>query len=920
MKKKIGWLFFLIVIVYCNSYGQSMINGNVKDTLSKTNLENATVILLNAKDSIIEEFTRTDAKGFFKLKSVNAGHYILVISYFGYADYLEKVIVSDPKSDIDLGVLPLALRVNILKEVIVKQTISAIRMRGDTTEYKADSFSVQPNATVEDLLKRLPGLQVDKNGKITAYGETVKTVLVDGEEFFGDDPTLVTHNLRADVVDKVQVYDKKSEFSSATGINDGTKDKTINLKLKEDKKNGYFGKIILAGGINGYHENQGMVNYFKHKMKLAAYGIVSNTGTVGLGWQDAEKYSSRMEETAVQLNDLNSWNGNYDGKGIPLVQTGGIHFNNKWDNDKQTIGFNYKISNLIISGQNNSLQQNILPNAVNYLNYSEEFNNKNFRNKAEIAYEIKLDSSMSLKFTTEGDLNQKETRDAFKTVTQRQGNSILNSGVRKLENSSRVGTNISTLILEKKFRKKGRSISLSLQEVYDNLNSDGHIKAENLFYKGTNIPDSINRIDQMKLTTSRYFEFDTRVTYTEPLTSRLFINIGYGVRANRSNSDIKTFNKGIDSSYSVLDSIYSNHYRVNQFSHRGTLFFNYASRKIRWNIGSDFDVARYSQSDLYNNKNVNRSFTNYYPKSEFIYQISLQRKINFYYNGNTTQPTLFQLQPVLSNNDPLNIYIGNPALTPAYSNTIEVGYNEYKTIDEKYIFSNLNYSFTSNQISVNTFTDSAGKNINQFININGYNRYRGYLGIGRKLAKSNAHIGLNLSINGEKNISFVNNRQNDMHSDSYSLEVYANTLKEKEYAVGINLKTTYTTNASSLERNSMGNNNYWTYEVVPGADLFFLRKMQFHTDANYWIRRGASGVYDNPNAFIWNVWIGKTFMKNDAVLIKLSCNDVLNQNIGFNRSTFNNTISQNYYTIITRYFLLSFTWNFSKSYKSEISK
>ncbi len=190
----------------------------------------------------------------------------------------------------------------LLAEVIVKSG-SPIRIKGDTTVYTADSFKVREGANVEELLRRLPGIQVDKDGKITAMGERVTKVLVDGEEFFGSDPGIATKNLRADIVKEVEVFDKKSDQAEFTGIDDGVKDKTINLKLKDDKKKGYFGKIEAGGGLKDKYNNSIMLNAFKGKRKIAAYGIMSNTGKTNLDWEDANNYGGGIEGLETGISD-----------------------------------------------------------------------------------------------------------------------------------------------------------------------------------------------------------------------------------------------------------------------------------------------------------------------------------------------------------------------------------------------------------------------------------------------------------------------------------------------------------------------------------------------------------------------------------------------------------------------------------------
>src|SRR5437868_12344640 len=264
--KRTAILTILFLVNYFFSSAQTAsVKGIITDTSSRQNLSNTVISLLRSKDSILYKFTRSDAKGNFELKNLKAGDYILLITYPAYADYVDHINLTD-SSSFDLKV-PMTLKAHLLKEVIVRQTISAIKIKGDTTEYAVDSFKVQPDASVEDLLKKLPGIQVDKNGQITAQGEKVQKVLVDGEEFFGDDPTLVTQNLRADMLDKVQVFGKKREQAAFTGVDDSEKTKTINIKLKDNKKNGYFGKAFAGVATDDYHDYSLMTNYFKSKLK-----------------------------------------------------------------------------------------------------------------------------------------------------------------------------------------------------------------------------------------------------------------------------------------------------------------------------------------------------------------------------------------------------------------------------------------------------------------------------------------------------------------------------------------------------------------------------------------------------------------------------------------------------------------------------
>lgn len=326
-------LFFSSLIATAQFYS---IKGEVKDTVDKKNLNNASIVLLHAKDSILYKTTRTQANGAFNLSEIKNGAYILMIAYPQYADYLESIQVNN--ASIDLNVIPLNTKVHLLKEVIIKNTISAIRVKGDTTEYKADSFRVTPNADVQELIKKMPGFQVNSKGEITTQGEKVNKVLVDGEEFFSDDPAVVTKNLRADAVDKVQVFDKKSDQAAFTGIDDGQTSKTINLQLKEDKKNGHYGKLEVGSNFDRYSNGKALVNAFKGKKKFAGYLTTDNTKFEGLSWDEQRNYSDGGN-TVTTLGDDGSMSiyfsggDDYDEQiGLPNQQSGGLVLANKWGN------------------------------------------------------------------------------------------------------------------------------------------------------------------------------------------------------------------------------------------------------------------------------------------------------------------------------------------------------------------------------------------------------------------------------------------------------------------------------------------------------------------------------------------------------------------------------------------------------------
>lgn len=273
MKKLAGFLL-LLLLAYGSALGQQgSVSGTVSDTSEHTALSRAVVSILKSSDSVLVAFTRTDAGGRFRIDSLPAGKFLLMVSYPKYADYIDEITIVAQK-DLPISNIAIIRKSQLLEEVVVKQRIAAIRVKGDTLEFRADSFRVKEGATVEDLLKKLPGMQVNSKGEITVQGEKVQKVLVDGEEFFSDDPAVVTQNLQADALDKVQVFDKKSDQAAFTGIDDGQKTKTINLQLKENKKKGYFGKARVAGGTPGNYEGEAMINSSTSVVFAGAFSVL----------------------------------------------------------------------------------------------------------------------------------------------------------------------------------------------------------------------------------------------------------------------------------------------------------------------------------------------------------------------------------------------------------------------------------------------------------------------------------------------------------------------------------------------------------------------------------------------------------------------------------------------------------------------
>jgi hypothetical protein len=926
-------LYYALLLLCCTSVtlfaqDSNTIKGFVVDTAYTARLINSSVSVLNTKDSTLVNFTRVSSNGAFNIANLKNGKYILLVTYPGYADYVEKFDIDSVNRQKDFGKVNLTLKARLLQDVIIKGTAAAIKIKGDTTEFNAAAFTIQPNSKVEDLLKQLPGIQVDKDGKITAQGQTVNKVLVDGEEFFGDDPTLVTKNIRGDMVDKVQLYDKSSDQAAFTGIDDGQKSKTINIKLKEDKKQGYFGKIDLGRGTDENYEGQGMFNYFKGKQKVSAYGTVGNTGKIGLGWGDSNKYgASGMEFSDDGMmyissgrDELESFSGNYNGEGIPLARTGGVHYDAKWNKDKESINTNYKIGSLRLEGIKNVQAQTNLPTGVINSISDQNYDNYAFRQKLDAIYEIKLDTSSTLKITVEGTLKNNEANSNYQ-VNRLNGNDILlNANDRDLNNKTDQKLFRATAFWNKRFRKKGRSVSLNVSGNLDQSDGEGFLKSLENYYNAIGGLDSTNLTDQFKTNRLNSTVLSTNLTYSEPFSKTFAVVLNYGFGLNNAEQERKSFNALSPGQYTQLDTSFSNNYKLDQLSNQVGAIFNYKTDKTVLNFGSKATAVQFDQLNVNTKKNLNRNFINWSPQASYQYKFSQQKSFRVNYNGNTNQPTIAQIQPVRDNTDPLSIIIGNPNLKPSFTNRFNLSYNSYKVLSSRNIYLFANYSFTMNPIVSNTTTDSVGKSTFQFTNLNSKNTSNFYFSayFGKKIKALDLDVGFNLGANGNDYYNYANNALNQTKSYSYSGALNLSKYKAKKYNMHLRAGPTYNTSESSLQKQR--NNNGWGVNGNGFLSLFLPWKFEISSEANYQYTAKTESFNQDFERLTLDATFSKKFLKSEGLRFSISGKDLLNQNTGFNRTAYGNVISQTNYTTIRRFFMGSITWDFSKMGGSKTQK
>lgn len=897
-------IVLIITLLYqMTSFAQSFtLKGSLRDTNLQLPLYRGSVVLLQARDSFIVADTRADKEGRFVFDHLSdTTGYILFFSYPGYAAYSHKITTEKPVNGVlDMGTVTLLLKEKLLREVIVKSQTAIIKIKGDTTEFTADSFKVQANANVEDLLKQLPGLQVDQYGNITVHGQKVKKVLVDGEEFFGDDPTLVTRNLRADMIDKVQVYDKKSDAAVFTGIDDGVKDKTINLKIKEDKNNGVFGKVELGGGTDEHYNAQGMLNAFKQKRRLSVYGTTGNIGRTGLGAADRQK-----------IGTDNDGAENYGDKGIPTVVSAGAHYDNKWNNDQRSFNGNYKFNTMTVNGEDIVVSQNNLPAGLILGNSINRFDNRNTRQSANGKYIFKIDTSATITAYADGTVTDDRTASDGNAQNYRGDSSMIYNNESRDRNDYHLRSYNVNLSWEKRLGKAGRTISLYMNNNFSNDHSSGENLSRSDYYDSTGRQDSTALLYLGRRTNDDWRTNTLKAIYTTPISGKVSLVLNYQVENNLSHDDKRSYNLVENPAGKNEDGAFSSKMNSNTWSNQGGLAINYTAPKLILKAGNNIRSIAMDLESEFDNYRLKRNFLNWNPSASIQYTVKQYAALRLNYTGNSINPERAQLLPLKFNNGQLVTYLANPDLDNSFSHKISGDYNAAKVVSNVYTGGNGSVTFTTNPIAQAINVTDAGKYIYRFVNMPGYTNmnYDLMAYYGRQLP-FNIQMIAALNTSGGKSFNLTDDNVNKLTYSTYGagLEIYKS--KQKKYSTYLLAKAGYNINKSSLQPGN--ENNFPFVEIRPSLAIYFLKKFEIHTDANYLWQRKSQAFSDNFSRVIWNAWLGRTFLKQDQLTIKLSCNDILNQNNGYSRTASNNFFSENRYTTIRRFFMLGTTWNFTK--------
>jgi hypothetical protein len=914
--------FCLLFVITCTSLvslaqRNGVVKGILTDTLAKQPVASATITLLARKDSSLISFTMTDSRGAFELTGLANGEYRLLITHVNYHGANKFFAISDAHKQVDLGTIVMHDQSQVLDEVVVTGEAPPVTLVGDTVQYNAGSFKTPPNSNVEQLLKKLPGIKVEKDGTVKAQGQEVKKVLVDGKEFFGNDTRIATRNLPADAIDKVQVYDKSSDQAQLTGFDDGNSEKTINLKLKKDKKKGWFGKAMAGGGNDGRFEGKFNVNSFKGARQFSTIGMANNTNAEGFSFMDMMNFSGELSRlkgggTFTISNDNMMGGMGNNNNSIRTIWGGGLNYNNIIGN-KTDFTSNYFYNHYNPKTESETHRQNFLPNSTYFSDQNAFTDNINNTHRVNLGADIQLDSFHSIKIKPSFGYqkNSTFTRREYENFTP-DGNTI-SSGFSDTRSNSEAYNFRNEILFRKKFRTKGRTLSLSVQTSLNGSSGNGSQQSINDFFDHNGAFVRSDSINQVSTSESDLRSYNARLAFTEPILKKALAELSVGRSNSVSTSDKITWDYNpkhnqFDSLNKTLTNNFRNEYGFTTAGARLLMQF----RKATLIAGVNWQQADLEGTIISGIKDsvIGKTFNNFLPNARLQYRFSRYKTLTLTYTASTNEPTLSQLQPVPDISDPLNIREGNPDLRQEYSHTAQLNFMSVNPFRNKNLFAFVTARKTLNKIVNYDVIDSVGRRTTRPVNVDGVFDLSADISLGLPVhfLKGSVNFGFNGGYN--KGAQFINAKANNIKALSLGPNLRIDMNPSDKLDLAVTAAYSYNNTKYSLE--SANNTKYFTQTYGTNLNWQLPKQFFFGTEFTYTLNSNRAQQF-NTSVPLWNASISKLFLRYNRGELKLTAFDLLNQNVGISRTSNSNYIEDKRVVTLRRFFLLSFTFNLTKT-------
>lgn len=902
---------FTIIALICLSVAASAqtvgtVKGKLVDSLSKQSLKDATVTILDARDSTLEVFGLAKVDGSFNLTNISFGDMILQIKFQGYEGISRKLNFSKTNTTIDLGTIYLKQAATDLGNVTVTQ--SAIQMKKDTVEFSASAFKTKPNAVAEDLIRKMPGMEVGKDGTIKSQGENVQRVLVNGKRFFGDDPKMATKNLPPDVIDKIQVFDDQSDQSKFTGFDDGNRVKTLNITTKKDMRKGVFGKAVAGIGTEGKYDESFNFSKMNGDQQITLLGQANNVNKQSFTQQNLG--GGRGFGGGGGGGNFGGGGGNFGGggssSGITSILAGGINYKDVWSKNIEAYGSYFYNAPRTTTETASNTKTIISADSSNNNNYTSSSIQENANHRINFNFENKIDSNNSLIFRPNITFQNSRPNSLSTSITTGGSNNtpVYQSVSKSSGQNSGYGINGTNLQLRHRLAKRGRTISLDMGFSANESNGSGNNYSVNSFYKPFAKTDTIN---QRYVDSSRSYSLNPTVSYTEPIGKNQMIELRYSYSYNNSTTINNTYRfDNSKQSFTTFDSLFSNSYKYTSTSNTANLSYRIQATKFNLNLGTGLQFLDILSNNTTKNVIVARNFVNFTPTLNFTYNYSRTKSLRIFYNGRTGQPSTTQLQPIVTTTDSINFQRGNPDLKPQFTNSLRLLYTSFDPFTQRIIFATVNASMVGNDIQNSIIQNPNGGRTTTYVNLGGTYNLSAYFSYGFPIKSPKSNMTLQTNINHSQTQSLLNKLSNYTRSTSYTETVKWTTNLKNNF--DMNLSASYTLNPARNSLSPAQNTNFTTSTLAADFTLYSNNGWILASDFDY-THYGNRPEGFNTTVFLITPSIAKQFLKNKAGELRLSCFDLLGQNVALTSQATANQFITTRTNNLTRYVMLTFTYN-----------
>ncbi|UII25493.1 outer membrane beta-barrel protein [Fulvivirga maritima] len=913
--------------------GQNLsVSGHLVDQNDQSAVVGATVLLTNVKDTTNIYYGVTDEQGAFQVKNLSKAFYKLRITSIGYKPYLQFVRVETEKTD--LGKLTLEEDTKVLSDVEITGEVIPVRQKGDTTEMNALAYKVNPDANAEDLVAKMPGIIV-KSGSVQAQGEDVKKVLVDGKEFFSSDPSLALKNIPAEIIDKIEVFDQQSDQSQFTGFDDGNTTKTINIVTRPDRRKGQFGRAYGSYGSEDRYALGVNLNSFDSTRRMTVLGMVNNINQQNFAQEDLLGVMSgggRRGRPGRGPRGGGSFRGGGSGNflgsqqsGISETQSFGINFDDELSS-KIHINGSYFYNRSDNSNDQTSYRETFLNgDSSQFYNETSQSGSINNNHRLSMRMEYEMDDNNSILFSPRISFQDNSSISSQSGITTSQSENLISNTLSNYDND-RFGLNFSgNLLFRHKFEKKGRTLSLDVSSSVNTNDGESYQRSENTYYLNSDRSDSLNQFIDSN---TRGRTISGNLVYTEPIGEYAQLEFTYNLSQTYNDAEKENYDYDFQQEVTQqLDTALSNTFESKYLTHRPAVGWGYRkdALSVRANVGFQSATLSSDQEFPYNYY-LKRTFQSVLPDLMIRYRVSRSKNFNLFLRTSTSAPSISQLQNVVDNTEPLFLSSGNADLDQSRTSQLHIRYSNANSEKSTQFFVMLMAQNTADYVTNATFVASqdsvlnggivlnSGAQLSTPVNIDGYWNTRAFSAYGFPVKWLKSNINTSLSVGYVRAPGITNNQSNV--SRTYSAEggvTIASNISEKvDFTVSYQANYNYVVN--SLQKDDA--DDYITHNLGLKSNFIFWNGLVFRNDFQYLQYAGYDDASLNEGYVLWNMSVGKKFLKNDRAELSLSVYDLLANNTSISRTNTESYIEEVRTNVLQRYFLATFTYTI-RNFKSK---